>query len=57
MPLAPGMIISNEPGVYLPDEGFGIRIEDDLLITEDGCEELSRSIPKTIPDLEAAMRG
>jgi Xaa-Pro aminopeptidase len=57
VPLKPGMIISNEPGVYLPDEGFGIRIEDDLLITADGCEELTRDIPKTVADLEAAMRG
>jgi len=57
VPLAPGMVISNEPGVYLPDEGFGIRIEDDLLITADGNEELTRHIPKTIPLLEAAMRG
>ena len=55
--LKPGMIISNEPGVYLPDEGFGIRIEDDLLITTDGCEELTRDIPKSVADLEAAMRG
>lgn len=55
--LAPGMLISNEPGVYLPDEGFGIRIEDDLLITRDGCEELTRSIPKDIRGLEAWMRG
>ena len=57
VPLKAGMIISNEPGVYLPDEGFGIRIEDDLLITADGCEELTRAIPKTIPELEAVMRG
>lgn len=57
VPLAPGMIISNEPGVYLPDEGFGIRIEDDLLITTDGCEELSRKIPKRPADIEAAMRA
>ena len=55
--LAPGMIISNEPGIYLPDEGFGIRIEDDLLITENGCEVLTRKIPKKIAELEAAMRG
>ena len=51
------MIISNEPGVYLPDEGFGVRIEDDLLITQDGCEELTKAIPKTIADLEALMQG
>lgn len=57
VPLAPGMIISNEPGVYLPDEGFGIRIEDDLLITATGCEELTRAIPKSIAGIEAAMRG
>ena len=57
VPLKPGMIISNEPGVYLPDEGFGIRIEDDLLITADGCDELTCDIPKTVAGIEAAMRG
>jgi Xaa-Pro aminopeptidase len=57
VPLKPGMIISNEPGVYLPDEGFGVRIEDDLLITKDGCDELTKAIPKTITDLETVMRG
>jgi Xaa-Pro aminopeptidase len=57
LPLAPGMIISNEPGVYLPDAGFGIRIEDDLLITKDGCEELTRAIPKDVRGVEAWMRG
>jgi Xaa-Pro aminopeptidase len=54
-PLAPGMIISNEPGVYLPDEGFGIRIEDDLLITRDGCEELTAAIPKDVRGIERWM--
>lgn len=56
-PLRPGMIISNEPGIYLPDDGFGIRIEDDLLITKDGCEELTRAIPKDIRGVEAWMKG
>ncbi len=55
-PLAPGMIISNEPGIYLPKENFGVRIEDDLLITADGCEELTAAIPKDIAAVEAAMR-
>lgn len=55
--LEAGMIISNEPGVYLPEEGFGIRIEDDLLITADGCEELTRMIPKTVKAVEKAMAG
>ncbi len=56
LPLEAGAIISNEPGVYLPDEGFGIRIEDDLLITEDGCEELTREIPKDVRGIEEWMR-
>lgn len=55
IPLAPGMIISNEPGVYLADEEIGIRIEDDLLITRDGCEELTRAIPKTVSAIEQLM--
>jgi len=55
-PLEPGMLISNEPGVYLPDEAIGIRIEDDLLITDDGCEVTTRGIPKTVKALESAMR-
>jgi Xaa-Pro aminopeptidase len=56
-PLGAGMVNSNEPGIYLPDEGFGVRIEDDLLITANGCEVLTRSIPKKPAELEAAMRG
>jgi Xaa-Pro aminopeptidase len=55
LPLAPGMLISNEPGVYLPDEQIGIRIEDDLLITASGNENTTRAIPKTIAAIEAAM--
>jgi len=56
-PLAPGMLITDEPGVYLADEGIGIRIEDDLLITADGCEVTTAAIPKTIPAIERAMAG
>ena len=61
-PLEPGMLISNEPGLYghfemkidgvLYKEDIGIRIEDDLLVTEKGCENLSTSIPKEIEDIE-----
>lgn len=54
-PLAPGMVLTNEPGIYLPDEHFGIRIEDDLLITADGCQELTTRIPKTVQAVERAM--
>ncbi|KEI11720.1 hypothetical protein Z959_12110 [Clostridium novyi B str. ATCC 27606] len=53
--LKPGMVITNEPGLYIPEEGIGIRIEDDLLITEDGCENLSKDIIKTINEIEKFM--
>lgn len=56
-PLAPGMLISNEPGIYLPDEAIGIRIEDDLVITEDGCTVTTKAIPKTVKAIERAMNG
>lgn len=56
-PLAPGMLITCEPGVYLPKEGIGIRIEDNLLITARGCTVTTRMIPRSVADLEALMRG
>lgn len=54
-PMPPGAIITVEPGLYLPDEGIGIRIEDNILITESGYEVLSTDIPKEIEDVEALM--
>lgn len=56
-PLAAGNVISDEPGLYLEKEGIGIRIEDDLLITETGCVDLSKDIIKEPDDIEAFMRG
>ncbi|KEH98446.1 aminopeptidase P family protein [Clostridium botulinum] len=53
--LKPGMVITDEPGLYIPEEGIGIRIEDDLLITEEGCENLSKDIIKTIDEIEEFM--
>lgn len=41
-PLKPGVVITVEPGIYIPEENLGIRIEDDVLITEDGIEILSK---------------
>lgn len=55
IPLQPGMVISNEPGLYITDEATGIRIEDDLLITEDGCVNLTTT-PKEIAEIEAIMK-
>lgn len=54
-PLEPGMVITNEPGLYIAEEGIGIRIEDDLLITEDGCRNLSCT-PKTVEEIEEIMK-
>ena len=54
-PLRPGMIISDEPGLYIDEEAIGIRIEDDLLITESGCVVLSEQVPRTTEEIEAIM--
>lgn len=54
--LVPGSIISNEPGLYIPEWEIGIRIEDDVLITEDGCENLSVEIIKDPDEIEAFMK-
>ena len=53
--LEPGMVISNEPGLYIAEEGIGIRIEDDLLITSDGCFNLAQNIIKEVEDIENFM--
>jgi Xaa-Pro aminopeptidase len=61
--LEPGMVITVEPGLYIaPDadvpeayRGIGIRIEDDILITEDGNENLTASVVKKADDIEALM--
>ena len=53
--LKPGMVITNEPGLYIEEEGIGIRIEDDLLITENGCENLSKYIIKSVEEIEEYM--
>ncbi len=60
--LTPGMILTVEPGLYfkaddllVPTElrGIGVRIEDDILITQNGCENLSAAMPRTSTDVEA----
>lgn len=53
--LRPGAIISNEPGLYIEEECIGIRIEDDLLITEDGCIVLSEDVIRTTEEIEEYM--
>lgn len=53
--LAPGSIITDEPGLYIDEWEIGIRIEDDLLITEDGCEVLSAAIMKEPEEIETYL--
>jgi Xaa-Pro aminopeptidase len=62
--LQPGMALTVEPGCYIRPadnvpEAFwniGIRIEDDVVITEQGCEVLTDAVPKTVPAIEELMR-
>ena len=56
-PFAPGMILTCEPGIYIREEGIGIRIENDLLITEGDPINLFEGLPTEIEEIEAAMQG
>jgi Xaa-Pro aminopeptidase len=63
--LEPGFVLTVEPGVYIardaeaPEEyrGIGVRIEDDILVTPEGHENLTLEIPKSVADLEALLAG
>ncbi len=54
--LEPGMVITCEPGIYIKELEIGIRIEDDILVTEDEPVILTKSIPKTVEEIEHLMR-
>jgi len=56
IPLKPGMVFANEPGQSWPDEELGVRVEDTILVTEDGCENLTAGIPREIDEIEALMK-
>jgi len=54
--LVPGMVLSCEPGIYILDEGIGIRLENTMLVTTDGCENLTSHIPVDPQDLEFLLK-
>lgn len=53
--LLPGMVFCVDVGIYHEEWGIGFRVEDNCLVTEDGCENLSREIPRTVEEIEAVM--
>lgn len=53
--LVENMMFTLEPGLYFKEEGIGIRIEDTLLVTKNGCEVLTGNIPKTVEEIERFM--
>ena len=57
MLLAPGMVFCVDIGIYCEEWGAGFRLEDNCLITDNGCENLSAAIPRSIEEIEAFMRG
>jgi Xaa-Pro aminopeptidase len=56
-PLEPGMVVTMEPGIYIPEEKIGMRIEDDILITKGGYELLTSRLPRAVEEIEKLMTG
>jgi len=55
-PLRPGDVITIEPGIYIPEEEIGVRIEDMYVVTEDGSIHISKDLPRTAQEIERLMR-
>ena len=55
--LRKGMVLAIEPGIYLPQEGLGIRVEDMIEITSDGCRVMSDGLPRSIEGVETALNA
>ena len=54
-PLEAGMVITIEPGIYIPEENIGVRIEDDVLVTPAGYKLLTARLPRSADEIEAIM--
>ncbi|MGE5359984.1 MAG: aminopeptidase P N-terminal domain-containing protein [Bacteroidales bacterium] len=54
--LRPGMVFANEPMVIYPNESLGVRVEDTILITDTGAENLTAGLPRTVKEIEAVMK-
>jgi Xaa-Pro aminopeptidase len=54
-PLEAGMVVTVEPGIYIPEENLGVRIEDDVLVTKDGFQLLTARLPRTAEEIEKIM--
>jgi len=56
-PMQAGNVFTCEPGIYIREEGIGIRIEDDILVTKKGPSNLMRNIPKEVEEIEGLMNS
>ena len=55
-PMEPGFVLTVEPGIYIPEEGFGVRLENDIVVTENGPVDLMAGIPIEADEIEHLMR-
>jgi len=55
-PIKPGMLLTIEPGIYIEEEGMGVRIENNVWITKKGNVDLFKDIPITVEEIEAGMK-
>ena len=54
-PFAPGWVLTVEPGIYVPDEGFGVRLENNIVVTEAGPLDLMADVPVEAAEIEDLM--
>jgi Xaa-Pro aminopeptidase len=54
-PLKTGAVVTIEPGIYIPEEAIGVRIEDDVVVRKESAKDLSAGIPKAVAEIEKLM--